>query len=270
LYIAKALFCKGVGKMALIKHEYPILERDTAPLAVIMPGRKKSYTFPQKCVFAFLGQTADDYAVKTEAEVIGIFESITKTYPIYKTIYKGEEVCFCQAPCGAAAATQILDFLIAYGVKYIIACGSCGALLHFDENEIMIPTSALRDEGTSYHYIEPSREVILDAQAVEAIKAAINSSCLNYKECKTWTTDGFYRETKEMVKYRIEEGCAVVEMECSALAACASFRNAVFGQILFTADTLACLDKYDSRDWGVSSYELVLELSLEAVYRLNS
>jgi purine-nucleoside phosphorylase len=259
----------GGFTLTLIKHEYPILEVDTEQLAVIMPDRRKLYKFPEKCVFAFLGETTDNYAAVNGCEVIGRFDSITKIYPIYKTVYKGEEICFCQAPCGASAAVQIIDFLIAYGVKYIIACGSCGALHDFDENEIIIPISALRDEGTSYHYIKPSREIMLNYQAIESIKQAVRSFSLNYKECKTWTTDGFYRETQDMVKYRREEGCEVVDMECSALAACAEFRGAVFGQILFTADTLACLERYDERDWGISSYGTVLKLSFEAVYQID-
>lgn len=254
--------------MALIKHEFPILERDTAQDAIIMPNRGGQYSFPEKCVFAFLEDAVDRFAINNGCEEITFFESITKNYPIYKTIYNGEEVCFCQAPCGAAAAVPILDFLISYGARYIIACGSCGALHPFDENEIIIPTSALRDEGASYHYIEPSRFIEIDPRAVAAIKKAADQAGIPYEECITWTTDGFYRETKEMVKYRMEEGCQVVEMECSALAACAQFRNAVFGQILFTADTLAELDKYDERDWGKSSYEKVLDLSFKAVCNL--
>jgi uridine phosphorylase len=255
--------------MALIKHEFPILERDTEQIAVIMPNRKSLYSLPRKCVFAFLGDFTDQFALEIDSERVAVFESITKEYPIYKTFYKGEEICFCQAPCGASAATQILDFLIAYGVKYIISCGSCGALHDFAENEIIIPISALRDEGTSYHYVAPSREIEINSVAVNAIKRAANAFNIGYEECKTWTTDGFYRETKEMVTYRKQEGCAVVEMECSALAACASFRNAVFGQILFTADTLVCLDSHDERDWGKSSFEIALKLSLEAVYQID-
>jgi uridine phosphorylase len=234
-----------------------------------MPNRKEKYKFPEKCVFAFLGEMTEKYAIKNNCEIIGEFDSITKVYPIYKTNYKGEEVCFCQAPCGAAPAVQILDFLIAYGVKYIIACGSCGALREFEENKIIIPVSALRDEGTSYHYIEPSREIKINLKAINAIKRAIKNFMLNYQESKTWTTDGFYRETKEMVIYRIEEGCEVVEMECSALAACAEFRGGIFGQILFTADTLSCLDKHDDRDWGISSHEIAFKLSLESVYQID-
>lgn len=255
--------------MALLKHEFPILERDTEPLAIMMPNRKNLFKLPPKCVFAFLGHTTDQFSLSDNSVKIGEFDSITKPFPIYKTIYKDEEIAYCQAPCGAATATQILDFLICNGTKYVIACGSCGVLEEIEENEILIPTTALRDEGTSYHYLEPSREITINTQAVEAIKKAAQLFKIKYEECKTWTTDGFYRETKAMVNYRRQEGCNVVEMECSALAACASFRNAVFGQILFTADSLACPDQHDERCWGVSSYELVFQLSLEAVYQID-
>ena len=63
-----------------------------------------------------------------------------------------------------------------------------------------------------------------------------------------------------MVAYRREEGCSVVEMECSALAACARKRGALFGQILFTADTLSDASRYDARDWGASSFDVALKL----------
>lgn len=220
---------------------------------------------PEKAVFAFLGDTVENFARDNGCEQIAYFDSITKIYPVFKTVYRGEEICFCQAPCGAAPAVQILEFLIECGTRYIISCGSCGALQPFEENEIIIPISAMRDEGTSYHYIEPSRFIQLNPMAIEAIKKACDETGVPYTECVTWTTDGFYRETREMVKYRMEEGCQVVEMECSALAACAQFRNVVFGQILFTADTLAALDMYVERGWGKSSYEKVLDLSFRAL-----
>ena len=86
----------------------------------------------------------------------------------------------------------------------------------------------------------------------------------NYQKCKTWTTDGFYRETKEMVEYRKAEGYSVVEMECASLAACAEFRNIVFGQLLFTADSLANIELYDTRNWGNDTFALAMNLAMDA------
>lgn len=102
------------------------------------------------------------------------------------------------------------------------------------ENRFLIPVSALRDEGTSYHYRHPA-EIKISKVGTSAIKSALNQKKIPYLEVKTWTTDGFYRETPKMVQYRKEEGCQVVEMECSALAACAEFRDVICAMLLFTA-----------------------------------
>ena len=62
------------------------------------------------------------------------FESATKIYPIYLLEEKGQQVCLVQAPVGAPAAVQFLEWLIAYGVKEVISAGSCGALVAYMEN----------------------------------------------------------------------------------------------------------------------------------------
>ena len=174
----------------------------------------------------------------------------------------------CQAPVGAAAATQILDWLIGYGVREVISAGSCGALEKFPESTFLVPNKALRDEGTSYHYAPPSRFVEISEKARKAIEETILEHSMKYQEVITWSTDGFFRETKEKVAYRKSEGCAVVEMECSALAACADFRGATWGMILYIADSLADVDKYDERNWGGNAYEYALTLCLDAVIKL--
>ena len=82
------------------------------------------------------------------------------------------------------------------------------------------------------------------------------------KNFQEWTTDGFFRETQDMVRYRGAEGCTTVEMECAALAACARKRGASFGQILYTADSLANIYAHDERDWGKGSLRKALELCI--------
>lgn len=255
--------------MSIIKNKIPILEFDTEQTAILNPTHENlGLKLPEKCVFAFLGAYMDEYANRVHAKQISIFVSATKPYPIYIMAYKGEDIVLCQAPVGAAAATQILDWLIGYGVREIISAGSCGVLEPFQEHTFLIPSKALRDEGTSYHYAPPSRFIDINDKARKAIKEAILDHGMRYQEVITWSTDGFYRETKEKVAYRKSEGCSVVEMECSALAACASFRNATWGMILYTADSLANAEHYDARNWGGNAYEYALTLCLDAVIKL--
>ena len=105
---------------------------------------------------------------------------------------------------------------------------------------------------------------------MQAIKHTLEEYQITYEEVKTWTTDGFYRETKDMVEYRKAEGCGVVEMECAALFACAKFRGAHFAQLLYTADSLADTRRYDARDWGKASVPIALRLCLDAVVKLKN
>ena len=248
------------------KHAIPILEFDDNPQAVIMPNHEGlDLQLPKKCIYAFLEEEIDRYAQEVGAECVGEFISATKTYPVYVMDYKGEKVCLAQAPVGSAPAAQFMDWLIGYGVEKIISTGTCGVLTNIEENAFLVPVRALRDEGASYHYAPPSRYMDVHVEAIFAIEQVLEQLGVPYEEVMTWSTDGFYRETAEKVAYRKEEGCAVVEMECAALAAVAQLRGVAWGELLFTADSLADLDNYDQRDWGAEAFEKALELCLEIV-----
>ena len=144
--------------MALFKHEIPILEHDTNPMAVIMNNRHP-IVLPKRAVYAFLGDTVDAYAEKIGAEVLDVFNTISRDTNVYRIVHNGEELCLCRAPLGGAGAVQLMDFLIGHGVEKIVSAGSCGALTELPENAFLIPKKALRDEGASYHYLAPSRFV---------------------------------------------------------------------------------------------------------------
>ena len=251
------------------KHELPILEYDSNSEEVIRPNHgAEQLKLPEKCVYAFLGEAVDEYAFEAEATVAETFETITRNYPVYIVKQDGMEFCLCAAPLGAPAAAQLMDFLISCGCKKIISTGSCGVLTDLAENEFLIPVKALRDEGTSYHYLPASRYIELDKNIRDAIEQTLLVQNIPFRECVTWTTDGFFRETQDMVRYRGAEGCTTVEMECAALAACARKRGASFGQILYTADSLANVLKHDERDWGKNSLRKALELCIAALQRI--
>ena len=251
------------------KHEIPILEFDDNPQAVIMPTHEDlDLNLPARCVYAFLEEEIERYANAIGAEKVGEFVSATKTYPVYVIEYQGEDICLAQAPVGSAAAAQFMDWLIGYGVKQIISTGTCGVLVDMKENVFLIPTRALRDEGVSYHYVAPSRYIDMNKLALGAIERTLKQNKIPYEEVMTWSTDGFYRETPDKVAYRIEEGCSVVEMECASLAAVAQLRDAVWGLLLFTADSLVDIDNYDQRNWGAEAFDKALELCLDIAVQM--
>ena len=144
--------------MSIQQHEIPLLEYDSEETAVIMPDHEDfDLELPRKAVFVFLGGFVDRYAQEHDGFVVSYFVSATKKYPIYLLEERGEEFCLVQAPVGASAAVQVLDWLIAYGVREIISAGSCGVLTEMEENRFLVPCRALRDEGTSYHYAPTTR-----------------------------------------------------------------------------------------------------------------
>lgn len=250
--------------MPLYKNDIPILEYDTAEKSVF-ESYKIDVDLPKKAVFGFLGSCIDEYAASHNARIADVIPTITRDYPVYIVEQGGEEICLCQAPMGAPAAVQIMEILIARGVEHIISAGSCGVLTDLPENEFIVPVRALRDEGCSYKYLPPARYAELDMPMTKHICNVLSSRNICFSRCITWTTDGLFRETPDMVVYRRSEGCDTVDMECAALAACAKFRGVDFGMLFFTADSLADIDNYDLRDFGKASLVPALGLCLDII-----
>lgn len=244
---------------------YPILEYDSSPGAVLEPDYKKlGIELPPNAVFPFVDDCVDDYAREHGYPVIATFETVTKNYPVYKV---KDEVCMCQAPVGAPIAVSFMDWMIAYGVRRVVSAGACGALIDLPENTFVVPKRALRDEGTSYHYMAPSRWSYLDYDMQRRVAEMFDSQDIPYTKCDVWTTDAIYRETIDKVRRCRAEGCGVVDMECAALSAVAEFRNAAFGQFLYAADTLVDADAYDARNWGSDSLLPSMLLCIEIAGR---
>jgi uridine phosphorylase len=256
--------------MAIVKNKYPILEYDTSKTAIIEPNRSKKNKFPEYCVLTFFGEVLDDYLKTIKCKIIGEYKSEMKSFSVYEIRYKGFKMCLIQAVVGSASIAMMTDFLIGGGVKYLICCGCCGVLKNIPSGNVIIPIKALRDEGASYHYLPPKRDISINKTAINAIKETLKKNKINFTECKTWTTDAFYRETNEMVKYRKEEGCDVVEMECATMASIAKFRKIIFGQLLYSGDIVIDNKKYDDREWSknLNAREILFYLAMESIKEL--
>jgi uridine phosphorylase len=168
---------------------------------------------------------------------------------------------------GAPTAVTLLEMVIAAGATTVLAVGGAGALV--DEmalGNVVIPSSAVRDEGTSFHYLEAARSIELDGAVVDQLDRFLESRGVPHAVAPVWTTDGLFRETPDRVARRRAEGCLLVDMECSALAAVAAFRGVRFGQLLYAGDSLAAAE-WDHRGWNRadSVRDSLLDLAIDAV-----
>ena len=154
-----------------------------------------------------------------------------------------------QGYLGAAGSAAFLEELIALGFNKFIVCGGAGVLRKdIAVGHLVVPVSAVRDEGVSYHYLAPAREVECNPEVVARIEEDFNKYGIAYIKARTCTTDAFYRETEKKVDLRKSEGCVTVEMEVAAFFAVAKFRNVKLGQILYGGDDLSGVD-WDGRKW---------------------
>jgi uridine phosphorylase len=231
-------------------HDYPILEHDPALEAFIEPGNViKPIDIAAHCVMCFFHDVVAKVAHEHNARIVAHVVSEMGRHPVYEIDVDGRRLAFLQPGVGAPLAAGFLEEMIAFGSRSFIACGGAGALAReITLGHLVVPVSAVRDEGTSYHYAPPSREIEPHASAVDAIEAALKRDGVPYVTGKTWTTDALYRETRTRIARRRDEGCLTVEMEAAAFFAVARFRNVPFGQILYGGDDLSS-DTWDSRHW---------------------
>ena len=167
-------------------------------------------------------------------------------------------------------AAALLEEAIAKGGRTFVACGGAGVLnREVAVGHLVVPSSAVRDEGTSYHYAPPAREAYVSARVVRTIERVLTRHKVPYVVGKTWTTDAFYRETPGKVALRKQEGCLTVEMEAAAFFAVADFRDVTFGQILYGGDDVSG-ETWDSRRWNerTSVREKLFWLAAEACLEL--
>lgn len=232
-------------------NDAPILEFDPTREAMLEPTRLiRRADVPERAVLCFFQDVIDILVERHEAKVIKRLRSEIGRNPVYEIALRGQRLAVVHPGVGAPLAGGFLEEVIALGCRSFIACGGAGVLdSAIAVGHVLVPTSAVRDDGTSYHYLPPSREVSADSLAVAAIEQALTEHQVEYLLCKTWTTDAIYRETPEKIKRRRAEGCLTVEMESAAFFAIAAFRDVRFGQILYGGDDVGS-EEWSSREWN--------------------
>lgn len=229
-----------------MRRDYPILEFDPAREAVIEPSRCiEPQGLPEHCVICFFTEVINGLCQSGQAKNIANMRSEMGQHPIYELNVEGQRLAFFHPGVGAPLAAALLEESIALGCRKFIACGGAGVLdREIAAGHLIVPTAAIRDEGTSYHYLPPGREVEPHPAALATVERVLQEHQIPYLRAKTWTTDAFYRETPAKVQLRKSEGCLTVEMEAAAFFAVARFRGVPFAQILYGGDDVS------GKDWN--------------------
>ena len=199
-------------------------------------GERKHFTKVAISTFSreIFANVLERYPVRS----VGQINAANKIKQIYLLDTGFGEVAFYLNEIGAAlAGTDVIEINWLTGAENFIMFGSAGALdKDFTLGKYVIPTEAYRDEGMSYHYAPPADYIDIPGAAL--VEQVMSENGLSFVKGRVWTTDALYRETREMVRRRKEEGCIAVEMELAGVQAVCDFHGFKLYDFLVTGDVV--------------------------------
>ena len=158
---------------------------------------------------------------------------------VYRGSLDGKDITLARSGFGAPSVVALAEELAAFGTKKILFFGYCGSLQdHVKAGDLVIPTEAIREEGTSYHYLPPQMPARGDEAIVTTIATHLADCGVAFQQGTVWTTDAIYRETDRKVAQFQARGVLAVEMELSALFAFGAVAGVAIGALLVVSDEL--------------------------------
>lgn len=139
---------------------------------------------------------------------------------LYRAVVGGRHVGIVGYAVGAPFAVLVAEQLFAAGCRLLISITSSGQLVALREPPyFVLIEKALRDEGTSYHYVPAAEFSAGDVGLLDRLEGAFGGLRVPVVRGATWTTDAPFRETREAIDAMRAKGLLAVEMEAAALYA---------------------------------------------------
>jgi uridine phosphorylase len=163
-----------------------------------------------------------------------------ESHPFCVGTADGKDIGVFKTAVGAPAAVAMLEELIACGAETMFEVGISGGLQSFlKPGDTVVVTEAVRDEGTSGHYLPPEVRLESSAKLRELLVQQLTTDGIEHKTGPVWTTDGVYRETRGKFLKFSGQGVLAVNMETSALFAVAKYRNVEIASAQVISDVLS-------------------------------
>ncbi len=200
-------------------------------------GRLPNSPAPKTVLFCYQGRFMNQALEKMpHQQCEGCFSKL-----FYLTDYPG--VAIGDFGIGGPAMAAKMEEFIAWGVQQFISIGTAGSLqMKANIGDLIICEKAIRDEGTSHHYLPPTKYIHAPRRMTNTLQNLLKKASLPHHIGSTWTTDSFYRQTLEEIQFFQKEGVLTVEMEAAALFAVAHFHQVDLGAMFVISDTHASLE----------------------------
>ena len=190
-------------------------------------------------LLTFQTHIADHLVHETHARPVGEVFSTQAVAPFWNGTLGGATISIQRLPIGAPMAASGCELLIEAGARTLIVAGIAGSLTpDVPIGGIVIPTGALREEGTSYHYLPPDVQPTTDEELTEAFVMAAEARGIAPGVGRVWTTDAIFREMGWKVRQYGAAGILAVEMELAALLAVAQVRGVRLAAVFAVSDEL--------------------------------
>src|SRR5260221_1537941 len=172
---------------------YPILEFDPTREGIIGPSKiMKPRDVPEHAVACFFQDVIAQLSQEHTVKVVKHLRSEIGRHPVYELDLQGRRLAVFHPGVGAPLAAAFLEEMIAIGSRKFIVCGGAGVLRsEIAVGHVLVPTVAVRDEGTSYHYLPPGREVAAGDEAGAAIERPLG--CPNSANLRRQTRTTYAR-----------------------------------------------------------------------------
>ena len=219
---------------------------DNLSPAIINPAVKDGAPEVDACIITFSHEIEKHVAEKYACGEIASLWCATGRTPVYLIEHNRKRFAFYKTYVGAPITVGLMEDATAeLKCHRFILFGGAGCLnREIAHGKVMVPTEAYRDEGTSYHYAPASDYIAIPNAA--AVEECMRKNGIPYVTGKTWTTDSFYRETRNNFEKRKADGCISVEMECAGAQAMCTFRGLNLYPF-FTSGDLLDAPEWDAR-----------------------